>query len=67
MKVTIISTEVLEPASGMHLRNKQSGAIAEGRVFVGKNDSKDNYEEVTEEMYQQWIEETTLHPQPEVE
>ena len=47
----------LIPSEGMHLRNKTTGAIAENKVYLGKNDSADNYEEVTEEAYQQWLKE----------
>lgn len=57
--MTQTTTELITliPSEGMHLRNKQSGLIAENKVYLGKNDSADNYEEVTEEAYQQWLEE----------
>jgi hypothetical protein len=46
----------LVPANGKHLKNKD-GQIFEGAIWLGIYDSKDNYVEVTEEEYQQWMEE----------
>jgi hypothetical protein len=46
----------LVPASGKHLKNKDS-QIFESAIWLGIYDSKDNYVEVSEEEYQKWLEE----------
>lgn len=43
---------ILEPAQGMHLKSKSRNDIYEGKIYLGVNDSPDNYTEVTEEEYQ---------------
>jgi hypothetical protein len=44
----------LMPSNGKHLKNK-SGYIFEGAIYLGCYDSKDNYVEVTEEEYQDYL------------
>ena len=44
----------LTPAKGKHLKNKE-GQIFEGAIYLGCYDSKDNYVEVTEEEYQEYL------------
>ena len=44
----------LVPANGKHLKNKE-GQIFEGAIWLGIYDSKDNYVEVTEEEYQEYL------------
>lgn len=45
----------LIPSKGMHLKDINSGEIAEGYIFLGIYDSPNNYIEVTEEEYQQYL------------
>ena len=44
----------LTPAKGKHLKNKE-GQIFEGAIYLGCFDSKDNYVEVSEEEYQEYL------------
>ena len=44
----------LTPAKGKHLKNKES-QIFEGAIYLGCFDSKDNYVEVSEEEYQEYL------------
>ena len=44
----------LTPAKGKHLKNKE-GQIFEGCIYLGCYDSKDNYVEVSEEEYQEYL------------
>lgn len=45
----------LIPTTGMHLKDINSGEIAEGYIFLGIYDKPENYIEVTEEEYQQYL------------
>lgn len=45
----------LIPNANMHLKNINTGDIFEGTIYLGKYDSEDNYVEVTEEEYQQYL------------
>jgi hypothetical protein len=45
----------LIPSEGMHLKDINSGDIAEGYIFLGIYDSPSNYIEVTESEYQQYL------------
>ena len=45
----------LKPSEGMHLKNIHTGDIYEGTIYLGIYDSPDNYIEVTEEEYQEWL------------
>ena len=44
----------LTPAKGKHLKNKE-GQIFEGAIYLGCYDSKDNYVEVSDEEYQEYL------------
>ena len=44
----------LTPSKGKHLKNKE-GQIFEGSIYLGCFDSKDNYVEVSEEEYQEYL------------
>ena len=44
----------LTPSKGKHLKNKE-GQIFEGAIYLGCFDSKDNYVEVSEEEYQEYL------------
>ena len=45
----------LIPNEGMHLKDINTGDIHEGAIYLGIYDSKENYIEVTEEEYQEWL------------
>ena len=47
--------KVLTPETNYHYKNKKSGDIYEYQVFLGKNDSVENYELVSEEEYKNWL------------
>ena len=44
----------LTPSKGKHLKNKE-GQIFEGAIYLGCYDSKDNYVEVSEDEYQEYL------------
>ena len=44
----------LTPSKGKHLKNKE-GQIFEGSIYLGCYDSKDNYVEVSEDEYQEYL------------
>ena len=46
---------VLIPSANMHFKDKITGDIYEGNIYLGIYDSADNYVEVTEEEYQEWL------------
>lgn len=52
--MTLIKNKLV-PSDGMHLKNIISGDIHEGAIYLGIYDSKENYIEVSEEEYQEWI------------
>lgn len=43
------------PSENKHFKNIYSGDIYEGAIYLGIYDSADNYVEVTEEEYQEWL------------
>lgn len=43
------------PSKNKHFKNIHTGNIYEGVVYLGIYDSADNYVEVTEEEYQEWL------------
>ena len=47
--------KVLTPEANYHYKNKKNGDIYEYQVFLGKNDSVENYELVSEEEYKNWL------------
>ena len=44
----------LTPSKGKHLKNKE-GQIFEDTIYLGCYDSKDNYVEVSDEEYQEYL------------
>ena len=55
MESSTIKIIKLSPEEGKHLKDIRTGDIAEKDVYLGKFDSADNYVEVTEEEYQEWL------------
>lgn len=43
------------PSKNKHFKNINTGDIYENVVYLGIHDSADNYVEVTEEEYQEWL------------
>lgn len=54
MTTTTFETRVLTPSEGKHIRNTQTGDIAEGKVYLGENADALIYDEVSEADYQAW-------------
>lgn len=50
-----VALRKLVPSEGMHLKNINNGDIYEGTIYLGTYDDKANYEEVTEEAYQEYL------------
>lgn len=44
-----VTLRMLEPAFGKQLKNAITGDIYEGTVYLGKEDSEDNYVEIDKE------------------
>ena len=53
MIITDVTLRKLSPSEGMKLTNGE--VLADGEVYLGKNDSPDNWYEITEEEYQKKI------------
>lgn len=49
---------VLTPEPNYHYKSKTTGDIYEYQIFLGKNDSVENYELVSEEEYKNWLKKT---------
>lgn len=50
-----VTLRKLVPSEGVHLKNINNGDIYEGAIYLGVYDDKANYEEVTEEEYQEYL------------
>lgn len=50
-----IAVVKLEPSNGKHLKNVKNGEMFEGAIFLGKYDSAENYEEVSEDEYEAYL------------
>lgn len=55
-KITVIELTKLTPSPNKHLKNIETGAIHEGTIYLGSNDSASNYIEVSEEEYLKFTE-----------
>lgn len=56
MKTSTVSLVKLEPSDGMCLKNTITGEVYKGFIYLAKSLSVDDFEEITEEEYQQIIE-----------
>lgn len=56
MKTSTVSLVKLEPSDGMCLKNTITGEVYKGFIYLAKSLSIYNFEEITEEEYQQIIE-----------
>ena len=55
MQTDVVKVTKLIPSKGMHLKNILTNEIAEGVIYLGKLDSTNNYIEVSEEEYQDYL------------
>lgn len=67
MKTNTIQVISLEASDGMILRKKDNHTIISNKVFLGQNDSTDNWEEVDEETAIKEKEEIERKEQEELE
>ena len=51
MKITTIELKKITAGEGMVLTNGEAYSSVGGEVYLGKNDSADNWYEITEEEY----------------
>ena len=52
MKTSTVNLVKLEPSEGMHLRNKNTGEVYEGFIYIAKSLDVSDFDEITEEEYQ---------------
>ena len=50
-----LTNNKLTPSKGKHLKSMISNDIYEGCIYLGIYDSKDNYVEVSDEEYQEYL------------
>ena len=55
MKTSTVSLVRLEPSEGMYLRNTKTNEVYNDYIYLAKSLSVDDFEEITEEEYQQII------------
>ena len=57
MKASTVNPVKLEPSEGMHLRNKNTGEVYEGFIYIAKSLDVSDFEEITQQEYERIIEE----------
>ena len=57
MVTSTVNLVKLEPSSGMHLRNKNTGEVYEGFIYIAKSLDVSDFEEITQQEYERIIEE----------
>ena len=57
MKTSTVNLVKLEPSEGMHLRNKNTGEVYEGFIYIAKSLDVSDFEEITQQEYERIIEE----------
>lgn len=55
MKTSTVSLIRLEPSEGMFLKNKVTGEVYDGFIYLAKSLSIDDFEEITKEEYERII------------
>ena len=55
MKTSTVNLVKLEPSEGMHLRNKNTGEVYEGFIYIAKSLDVSDFEEITQEEYREII------------
>lgn len=55
MKTSSVELIRLDPSEGLHLRNVITGEVYEGYIYLAKSLSIDDFEEITQEEYQEII------------
>ena len=58
-----LTNNKLTPAKNKHLKNVNTGDCFESCIYLGCYDSKDNYVEVSEEEYQEYLKEVDVNEQ----
>lgn len=53
MKAQTVEVVKVEPSNGMYLKNKITGEIYDGFIYIAKSLSIDDFEEITQEEYQE--------------
>ena len=53
MKTQTVEVVKVEPSDGMYLKNKVTGEVYDGFIYIAKSLSIDDFEEITEEEYQE--------------
>lgn len=57
MKTSTVNLVKLEPSEGMHLRNKNTGEVYEGFIYIAKSLDVSDFEEITQQEYEKITEE----------
>lgn len=55
MKTSTVNLVKLEPSEGMHLRNKNTGEVFDGFIYLAKSLDVSDFEEITQEKYREII------------
>lgn len=63
MRTSTVQVVRLEPSENMHLRNIRTNEVYEGFIYIAKSLSIDDFDEITEEEYQQVIANTEAEEQ----
>lgn len=53
MKTQTVEVVKVEPSDGMYLKNKVTGEVYDGFIYIAKSLSIDDFEEITQEEYQE--------------
>ena len=56
-----LTNNKLTPSKGKHLKSMISNDIFEGTIYLGIYDSKDNYVEVSDDEYQEYLKEVMVN------
>ena len=51
MKTSTVSLIRLEPSEGMHLKNKGTGEVYDGFIYIAKSLSENDFDEITDNEY----------------
>lgn len=53
MKTQTVEVVKVEPSDGMYLKNKVTGEVYDGFIYIAKSLSIDDFEEITEKEYRE--------------
>lgn len=57
MKTQTVEVVKVEPSDGMYLKNKVTGEVYDGFIYIAKSLSINDFEEITQEEYERIIKE----------